>query len=85
MNQEKPDEKTIELFEKLNRVYNEPKFLQGAAIYYCGTEEKPVTGIMKIKGIEYEVKHSISFAPHVKNFDPEIVKWTVTVERITFA
>lgn len=85
MNQKKPDDKTLALFEKLGNVVNEPKFLQSAATYYCGTVENPVTGIMKVKGIEYRVTHAVEFAPNVKNFDPEIVKWTVTVERLTYA
>lgn len=83
MNKKAPDEETIALFEKLNAVQNEPKFLQGAATYYCGTTEYPIKGIIKIKGIQYEVTQAIAFAPNVKNFDPEIITWSVTVERIT--
>lgn len=84
-NQDVTDENTLALFEKLNDVVNEPQFLQGAATYWCGTEEKPVTGIVKIKGIEYEIKHSIMFAPNVKSFEPEVIKWSVSVERLTYA
>ena len=80
-----PDENTLELFKKLGGVVNEPQFLQGAAVYYCGTVENPVTGIIKIKGIEYKVTQAISFAPNVKNFEPEVIQWTVTVERLTYA
>ena len=83
MNKRAPDEETIALFEKLNAVQNEPKFLQGAATYYCGTNENPIKGIIKIKGIQYEVTQAIAFAPNVKNFEPEVIGWTVTVERIT--
>lgn len=85
MNQTEPTEKTVALFEKLDKVYNEPEFLQNAAIYYCGHPENPIKGVMKIKGIEYEVTQSISFAPNVKTFDPEVILWSVSVERITFA
>lgn len=85
MKQTAPDEKTIELFEKINIVQNEPQLLQGACTYYCGSPENPVVGEMKIKGIKYKVSHVIQFAPNIKNFDPEVVKWTVTVERLTFA
>lgn len=85
MNQKQPDEKTLALFEKLNNVQNEPKLLQGACTYYCGSPENPIVGEIKIKGIKYQVTQSIQFAPNVKTFDPEIVKWTVTVERTTFA
>ncbi len=80
-----PSEKTIALYEKLNAVVNEPQLLQGAATYYCGSPENPIVGTMKIKGIEYKVSHSVAFAPNVKTFEPEVIKWTVTVERLTFA
>ena len=83
--QKEPDESTLELFEKLNKVVNEPQLLQGAATYYCGTVENPVVGIVKIKGIEYEITQAIAFAPNVKNFEPEVIQWTVTVERLTYA
>ena len=85
MNQKAPDEKTVALFEKLNLVQNEPQLLQGACTYYCGSPESPIVGEMKIKGIKYKVSHSIHFAPNIKNFDPEVIKWTVEVERLTFA
>ena len=52
-NKTAPDEETLALFEKINAVDSEPGILQGAATYYCGTEENPVTGIIKIKGIQY--------------------------------
>lgn len=80
-----PSEKTIALYEKLNAVENKPQLLQGAATYYCGSPENPIVGIMKIKGIEYEVSHAVEFAPNVKTFEPEVIKWTVTVERLTYA
>lgn len=84
-NKTAPDEETLALFEKINAVDSEPGILQGAATYYCGTEESPVTGIIKIKGIQYEVKQSISFAPESFTFTPKIYKWKVTAERLTFA
>lgn len=84
-NKTAPDEDTLALFEKISAVESEPGFLQGAATYYCGTEENPVTGIIKIKGIQYEVKQSISFAPESFTFTPKIYKWKVTAERLTFA
>lgn len=83
MNQTEPTEETLALFEKLNAVENGPKLLQGTATYYCGTEENPIKGIVKIKGIQYEITQAIAFAPNVKNFEPEVITWSVTVERIT--
>lgn len=85
LQQDAPDESTLELFEKLAKVINEPQFLQSAATYYCGTEENPIVGIIKIKGIEYEITQAIAFAPNVKNFEPEVIQWTITIERLTFA
>ncbi len=85
MNQKAPNEKTLALFEKINTVENEAKLLQGACTYYCGSPDNPVKGEMKIEGIRYEVQHVIQFAPNIKNFDPEVVKWTVTIERLTYA
>ena len=85
MNQKGPDDKTVELFEKLALVQNEPQLLQGACTYYCGSPENPVYGEMKVKGIKYNVSHSVQIAPNIKTFEPEVVKWTVTVEKATFA
>lgn len=85
MNQKIPSQKTIDLYEKINKVEGGAQFLQGAATYYCGTVEKPVTGKMKIQGIEYQVSHAVEFAPNVENFEPEIINWTITIERLTHA
>lgn len=83
--QQNPTQKTIDLFQKIDRVEGGPQFLQGAATYYCGTAENPVVGTMKIQGIEYRVTHSIAFAPNVESFDPEVIDWAITIERITRA
>lgn len=80
-----PDEQTFELFEKISSVEKKINFPQTLALYYCGTEEIPIKGVVKVKGIEYEVTHSITFAPNVKTFEPEIVDWDITVTRITYA
>ncbi len=80
-----PDEETLELFEKINAVDSDAGIMQAAATYYCGTEENPVTGIVKIKGIEYRITQSITFAPEAFTFTPQIYKWKVTAERLTFA
>ncbi len=83
MNQKAPSKETIELFQKIDLVEGEAKFLQGAASYYCGTANNPVKGVMSIQAIEYEVTHAVTFAPNVENFEPEVIDWTITVERIT--
>ncbi len=80
-----PSQKTIDLFQKIDKVEGKAEFLQGAAIYYCGTVENPIKGVMKIQGIEYEVAHSVEFAPNVENFEPEVINWTITIERLTRA
>ena len=85
MNQSQPSQKTIELFQKIDKVEGGAEFLQGAATYYCGTVENPVKGKMKIQAIEYEVTHAITFAPNVTNFEPEVIDWTITIERLTKA
>lgn len=85
MNQTKPSQKTIDLFQKIDKVEGGAEFLQGAATYYCGTVEKPVEGKMKIQGIEYAVTHAVEFAPNVSTFEPEVINWTITIERITRA
>ena len=85
MNQSQPSQKTIELFQKIDKVEGCAEFLQGAATYYCGTVENPVKGKMKIQAIEYEVTHAITFAPNVTNFEPEVIDWTITIERLTKA
>lgn len=85
MNQTAPTQKTIDLFQKIDKVEGGAEFLQGAATYYCGTVEKPVKGKMKIQGIEYEVTHAVEFAPNVENFEPEVINWTITIERLTRA
>lgn len=83
MKQTAPSQATIELFQKIDKVEGEEKFLQGAAVYYCGTAEAPITGVIEILGIEYEVSHSIEFAPNVENFQPEVINWDISIERIT--
>lgn len=80
-----PDEETLALFEKINAVESEAGILQAAATYYCGTEENPIVGTIKIKGIEYKITQSITFAPEAFTFTPKIYKWKVTAERLTFA
>lgn len=85
MKQTAPDQKTIDLFQKIDKVEGGAKFLQGAATYYCGSAEKPVTGTMKIQGIEYKVTQAVEFAPNVENFEPEVINWTITIERLTRA
>lgn len=80
-----PDEETLELFEKINAVESDTGILQAAATYFCGTEENPVVGTIKIKGIEYKITQSITFAPEAFTFTPKIYKWKVTAERLTFA
>ncbi len=80
-----PDEETLELFEKINAVESDAGIMQAAATYYCGTEENPVVGTIKIKGIEYKITQSITFAPEAFTFTPQIYKWKVTAERLTFA
>ncbi len=84
-NQANPTQKTIDLFQKIDKVEGGAQFLQGAATYYCGTAESPVKGTMKIQGIEYSVTHSIAFAPNIENFEPEVIDWTITIERLTRA
>ncbi|MBR4112114.1 MAG: hypothetical protein IKK53_03675 [Ruminiclostridium sp.] len=85
MKQTAPTQKTIDLFQKIDKVEGGAQFLQGAATYYCGSVENPVKGKMKIQGIEYEVTHAVEFAPNVENFEPEIINWTITIERLTRA
>lgn len=80
---EKPDEETVEFFEKLSRLTHPSNILYDAATYYAGTEENPITGTFKVKGIEYKVTTSMGFAPEVFTFEPKLVKWVVTIERIT--
>ncbi len=85
MKQTAPSQKTIDLFEKINKVEGGAEFLQGAATYFCGTAENPIKGTMTILGIDYEVTHAITFAPNVENFEPEVIDWDITIERITYA
>ena len=85
MNQTAPTQKTIDLFQKIDSVEGGAEFLQGAATYYCGTVENPVKGKMKIQGIEYEVTHAVEFAPNVETFEPEVINWTITIDRLTRA
>lgn len=85
MNQTAPSQKTIDLFEKISKVEGKAEFLQGAATYYCGTAENPIKGVMEIQGIEYEITHNIEFAPNVESFEPEVISWNITIERLTFA
>lgn len=80
---EKPDEETVEFFEKLSRLKHPSNILYDAATYYAGTEQNPITGTFKVKGIEYKVTTSMGFAPEVFTFEPKLVKWVVTIERIT--
>lgn len=80
---EKPDEETVEFFEKLSRLKHPSNILYDAATYYAGTEENPITGTFKVKGIEYKVTTSMGFAPEIFTFEPKLVKWVVTIERIT--
>lgn len=80
-----PDEETLEMFEKINAVESETGIMQAAATYFCGTEENPIVGTIKIKGIEYKITLSITFAPEAFTFTPKIYKWKVTAERLTFA
>lgn len=85
MEQSAPTQKTIDLFKKIDKVEGGAELLQGAATYYCGTVENPVKGKMKIEGIEYAVTHAVEFAPNVENFEPEVINWTITIERLTRA
>ncbi len=80
---EKPDEETVEFFEKLSRLTHPSNILYDAATYYAGTEENPIKGTFKVKGIEYKVTTSMGFAPEIFTFEPKLVKWVVTIERIT--
>lgn len=80
---EKPDEETVEFFEKLSGLTHPSNILYDAATYYAGTEESPITGTFKVKGIEYKVTTSMGFAPEIFTFEPKLVKWVVTIERIT--
>ena len=80
---EKPDEETVEFFEKLSGLTHPSNILYDAATYYAGTEENPITGTFKVKGIEYKVTTSMGFAPEIFTFEPKLVKWVVTIERIT--
>lgn len=80
---EKPDEETVEFFEKLSGLKHPSNILYDAATYYAGTEQNPITGTFKVKGIEYKVTTSMGFAPEVFTFEPKLVKWVVTIERIT--
>ena len=78
-----PDEETVEFFEKLSSLKHPSNILYDAATYYAGTEKNPITGTFKVKGIEYKVTTSMGFAPEVFTFEPKLVKWVVTIERIT--
>ena len=80
---EKPDEETVEFFEKLSELKHPSNILYDAATYYAGTEQNPITGTFKVKGIEYKVTTSMGFAPEIFTFEPKLVKWVVTIERIT--
>lgn len=80
---EKPDEETVEFFEKLSGLTHPSNILYDAATYYAGTEQNPITGTFKVKGIEYKVTTSMGFAPEIFTFEPKLVKWVVTIERIT--
>ena len=80
---EKPDEETVEFFEKLSKLKHPSNILYDASTYYAGTEQNPITGTFKVKGIEYKVTTSMGFAPEVFTFEPKLVKWVVTIERIT--